>query len=120
MKDLKRTKLFKSTFRRKYFYLVLAKNQSFQTRTTAQACIRLERRQSRRTVYRSGFWKKIKKEDQIQSGELEEREGRIKGELSEEISRQEEEASGKETEGASREAGACEDDRAGRGWGSFS
>lgn len=65
----------------------------------ALAHVRLERRQSRRTVYRSGFWEKKKKKDQIQSGELEEREGRMKGELSEEISRQEEEASGKETEG---------------------
>lgn len=64
------------------------------------AHIRLKRRQLRRSVYRSGFWgKKSLKKDQIQSVELEEREGRIKGELSEEISQQEEEASGKETEG---------------------
>lgn len=34
MKDLKRTKLFKSTFRRKYFYLVWQKNQSFQSLNT--------------------------------------------------------------------------------------
>lgn len=43
---------------------------------------------------------KRKSKDQIQSVELEEREGWIKGKLSEEISwQEEEEASGKETEG---------------------
>lgn len=61
------------------------------------AHIRLERQQLRWSVYRGG--EKSLKKDQIQSVELEEREGRIKGELSEEISQQEEEASGKETEG---------------------
>lgn len=50
---------------------------------------------------------KRKSKDQIQSVELEEREGWIKGKLSEEISWQEEEE-------ASREAAASEDDRAGK------
>lgn len=59
-----------------------------------------------------------KKKDQIESAELEERDGGIKGELSEEISRQEEEASGKQTEGGFKRGRVkSEDDRAGRGGG---